>query len=459
MKAVVGIAHWCLVLVVVGATGCRPDAPAQPNVLLISIDTTRADHCSVLGYGRDTTPRLRKLAAEGASFEKAYAPLPTTLPSHATMFTGRYPVSHGVVGNGVKLEESHQTLAERLRVAGYRTAAVVSALVLHRRFGLAQGFEYYEDDFPHAEAHPRSSIRENWKGEKIEAAFTRQGNHTTRRALAWLNGSRDRAAPFFLFVHYFDPHSLFQPPEPYASRFAQPSHSTHLEIEIDRYDAMIAFADAMIGRLLDGLDELGVAQDTIVVVTADHGEGLMEHGYFAHGAHLYEEAVRVPLVVRWPRRVRAGVVFREAVELVDLAPTLLEFAGIDEALAGSQGRSLAQALRTGGGLDSERPVFLHRRDYEERFVGRTTWVKGKKFAIRIGRWKYIEGLDEGTRELFDLESDPGETVNLSAQQPERVAELSTLISEWRVAHTSTQRAVGVATEADQRALKALGYVQ
>jgi arylsulfatase A-like enzyme len=186
-----------------------------PNLLLITLDTTRRDHCSVYGYERKTTPNLERVAAEGVRFALAYAPSSTTAPSHATLFTSLYPITHRVTRNGRVLLPVHQTLAERVRERGWTTAGFVSSYVLNGRFGFGQGFEVWDDEFDPATA---TAPKENWSGADV-AAVDRRGDATARRALAWLEGGRDQERPFFLFVHFYDPHSPYVPPPEFADRF------------------------------------------------------------------------------------------------------------------------------------------------------------------------------------------------------------------------------------------------
>jgi len=436
------------------ALSCGTRAPeAAPNILLVSLDTTRADHCSPYGYARDTTPSLARLAEAGLCFDAAYAPSSTTSPSHATMFTGQYPISHRVLSNGLDLAAQHRTLAEVLTEAGYETAAVVSSFVLHSKFGLGQGFSDYDDALPMEEALPRGDERTLYKGEELEDAFDRRAEFATSRALSWLERERDPARPFFLFVHYMDPHNRVAPPEPYLTAFGNGPDG----VAVDRYDAMIAYTDQELGRLVDGLERLGL-EDTLVVVTGDHGEGLMQHGYMTHGVQIYEESVRVPFVVRWLPRVAAGTRILEPVELVDLAPTLLEVAGVGTELERAQGQLLTGALLGTGTLDPEREVFLFRRPYRET-VKSGIPVSGVQYGLRVGRWKLIWGPDEGREELYDLVADPGEAVDRAADEPERVADMRARLGDL-VAESSSSAAVeDSSTEVDREKLRALGYVR
>jgi arylsulfatase A-like enzyme len=439
------------------AVGCR-GAQAPPNLVLVTVDTLRADHTTPYGYGRDTTPVLARLAREGVRVEQAYAPMATTGPSHAALLTSRYPVSLGYLRNGQRLDEAHLTLAERLREAGYRTSAAVSSFVLDKRLGFAQGFGTYDSRFERARA---TATMERWEGLTVPAGFDRRADETTDVALAWL-ARRGRDRPFFLWIHYFDPHHPYAPPAPYDQRFAPPPAATGLPRRaVALYDGEIAFTDHQLGRLLDAIDAEGLAARTLVVVTADHGEGLMQHGHMGHGLHLYEEAVRVPLVFRWPGSLPAGTVVPGPVEHVDLVPTVLDLLGVPRGGEVIEGQSLAPALRGQGGTagrDPRRTVFLQRRLYDTDVVS-GFHVKGEKFAVRSGPWKYIEAPEEQTRELYDLRSDPGETRDLLAGEVATAELLARGIAGWRGRFDRNARARDDSSRETQEALRALGYVQ
>ncbi len=424
-------------------------------MLLITIDTTRSDHCSVYGYHLDTTPNLERLAEDGVRFDLAYAPTATTGPTHATIFTGLYPIAHRVVKNGRILASAHRTLAERLADRGYSTAGIAGSFVLDRKFGYAQGFDSWDDEFDRAGTTLRV---ERWEGHAVAGGFDRRADATTQRAVDWLERRHDPGKPFFLFVHYFDPHDPYLPPDRFAARFPGAAGSGNdLAAEVARYDAEIAFADDRIGALLDALDRLGLSEQTLVVVAGDHGEGLMQHGHMAHGVHIYEEQVRVPLLLRGPRGLPTVGVVEQAVQLVDLTPTILELTGTDIDDRDFQGRSLVPLLTGGETSGHAPPVYLHRRHYEPGIIGRVP-VRGEKFAIRDGDWKYIMGTDEGTRELFDLSRDPHERRNLQDAEPERAADLARRLAAWRSTHERPDLPQGELSEEDLERLRSLGYV-
>jgi len=431
-------------------------AGARPHLVVVSLDTTRADHLSAYGYARPTSPRLDALLPSSVVFDAATTPMPSTMPAHASMFTSLFPRTHGVRKNGVPLAAVAPTLAEALSAAGWRSAGFASSYVLHRKFGIARGFGAWDDDFAGV------ACKGFPPGDGEEDSFCRRGEQTVERALAWLDAggwleaSRRPTEPFFAFVHLFDAHNPYAPPPGHAELFpptgAAPSD---LDREIAAYDGEIHYADARLGSIVDRLAASGLLDDTILVVVGDHGEGLMQHGWMTHGMMVYEEAVRVPLVVRWPRRIAGGRRLAAPVSLVDLAPTLLDLAGLGEALPARQGRSLAPALLEGLPLDAGRPVVAQRRTYKrQRLRGHD--VAGEKSSVRVGRWKYIEAPTEGTRELYDLELDPGELENLVDTRTRETARLAGELASWRAA--TPEEFGGEVAPDDVERLRALGYV-
>jgi len=454
-------------LLSVGACGAD-STPTPPNIVLITIDTLRADHCSVYGYRLPTTPRLEKLAQQGARVETAYVPMPSTGPSHASLMTSRYPLAHGVLKNGHVLSDEYPVLAEVLGGAEYRTAAFVSSFVLDHRFGFSQGFESYDDDFRGANSSYRTM--ESWEGFPVPGEFDRRANETTERAIRWLR-ENGRRSSFFLWVHYMDPHEPYDPPEFWRTKYVEPTLGRRdLRRAVALYDGEIAFTDREVGRLLDALDDVSPPESTLVVLTADHGEGLLDHGFMGHGPILYEETLRVPLVIRWSERVPAGSVIRGPVEIVDVMPTILGLAGVAPGHLVLQGRNLTDALVKGAPLDPEHRVFFQRRVYQKKRVptfavegvvfGRPLRVKGNKYGVRTGGWKYLEAPLEDTRELYDLSSDPGERTNLLSRHPELAIELAGRLQAWREEQAGL--ALGPQREAAEEEfekLRTLGYVR
>jgi arylsulfatase A-like enzyme/Tfp pilus assembly protein PilF len=363
----------------------RP-APSGPNLLLITIDTLRADHVGAYGATSGATPTLDALAAGGTRFDQVQTAVPLTGPSHATILTGVYPPSHGVRGNVVfTLGSDHPTLATRLKRRGYRTAAFVGAYPVAAAFGFGQGFDAFDEEF-----HETSAI---------DQGAERRANEVADAALKWLSGTGS-AAPFFAWLHFYDPHAPYTPPSPYAERFAGRP-----------YDGEIAFADAQVGRVLDALRASGHDRDTIVMVLSDHGEGLGDHHELTHAVLTYQSTMRVPFIVAGPG-IAAGRVVSARVGTIDLVPTALGLVGADAEVS-LLGRDL-RALIAGGTLASD-PL------YQESLFGRLNchwatlrgWVKDD--------WKLITGAEP---ELYNLADDPREERNLAGAEPDRVRRMT-----------------------------------
>jgi arylsulfatase A-like enzyme len=405
------------------ALSCARTPELPGDVVLVSIDTLRADRVGCYGHPDAGTPTLDALAARGVRFADASAPTPVTLPSHATLFTGTDPLRHGVRHNGLfALARDRTTLAERLRAAGFRTGGFVGSLALSARYGVDQGFEAWG---------------EPGRGRKPGTFFLgeRPASEVNQEALAWLDGVE--GARVFLFVHYMEPHAPFRPPEPERSRFAD-----------DPYQGEIAAADRALGELLQALAERGRLERALVLVAGDHGEALGDHGELSHGVLLYQPTLRVPLIAAGPGVVRGGVV-RAPVGLVDVMPTLLDAAGLAPADA-ADGRSLWPALG-GAGADAER------RLYAESFVPRYDYGWSELRALREGPYKYVAA---PRPELYDLSSDPGETRNLATSRPERAGRMAAALAR-RVqdAEQGTRSAQRVSLPVEERqALQRLGYL-
>jgi arylsulfatase A-like enzyme len=355
-------------------TGPPRPTPTGPSVLLVTVDTLRADRVGAYGAGDARTPTLDKLARQGVRFQTAIAVTPITLPSHASILTGLYPPRHGVRHNGIyRLEAGIETLAERLRAAGYSTAAVVGAYVLARRFGLDQGFDLYDD---------RMSSKRALAGGYLE----RTAGAVTDRALQWLDAT---SRPFFLWVHYYDPHAEYAPPPPFAARFP------------DRpYQGEIAYVDSELGRLIDALRASGRLEDTLVVVTSDHGESLGEHGEAFHSYTLYDATLAVPLILRGPG-IPAGRAVGGVVSGVDVAPTVLALLGV-AALREADGRDLSLLWQTGADPPSGAA-------YAETLATEIDHGWSPLFAIRSPRHHYVRA---PRPELYAVRDDPSELRNL-----------------------------------------------
>jgi choline-sulfatase len=400
----------------------RPRSARGYNLLLVTLDTVRADHLGAYGYREAETPALDHLAAEGVRFTNASSTVPLTLPAHATILSGLLPPHHGLHRNGVgRFPASAPTLAARLKAAGYRTGAFVGAFVLDRRFGLDRGFDRYDDEID--------------RDPEAVSGFgaERPGPVVVDRALAWL-AEPGAADPFFLWVHLYDAHAPYEPPEPFRSR--HPGHP---------YDGEIAALDAQVARLLEALRARSLTDHTVVAVVADHGEALGEHGEPTHGLLLYEGTLRVPCLLRAPR-ILAPAIIAEPVSIADLAPTL---AGLLETpfpdSAPPQGRDLSTALL--------RRVAPPTADlYAESEYARTFGWSALS-AVRRGGLKLIVA---PRPEVYDLDRDPEERQNLAAQEAQR---LSLADGLERLRRDAGPDATTQAMDAETRErLQSLGYV-
>jgi len=416
-----------LVLGLLGLTGglvssCGPRRHSIRNVLLISIDTLRADHLSRYGFPRPTTPHIDAVAREGVSFRHAYSPVPVTLPAHCSLLTGTLPPTHGVRDNLHKrLPDASVTLAEILKPRGFATAAVVSSFVLDRRFNLSQGFDSYDDRFEAVH--------------KIGDLSERKGDETTRRATQWL--AAHGSEPFFLFLHYYDPHDGYEPPEPFASRWAD-----------DLYSGEVAFTDHCVGQVLDKLKELRVYDSTLIVVTGDHGEMLGEHGELNHGFFIYESALKVPLIFRVPRAAAPPRQVDEPVSLIDVVPTIAALLGASPPKQ-AQGRDLSPWLAGDTAAGAGRPVYAETVT-PTRYYGATSLL-----GVIVDGWKYIET----TRpELYDLRRDPAETVDLSRTEPARADLLGKELKAILASQTAGPAPAVALDAAARERLAALGYL-
>ena len=414
------------------ASGCGSEDP--PNLLLITLDTTRADHLGCYGYDRATSASLDRLAAEGVRFEHSFSHVPITLPAHTSILSGTLPIAHGVRDNGRFVVPGElETLPERLSALGYATAAFVSGFVLDSRFGLDQGFDLYDDAFT-----------EEWSEDKLRDAkiynqmvTDRPADQTTDRALAWL--AERGSGPYFLWVHYYDPHQRYAPPHPYDQLF----HDSP-------YDGEIAFMDSEIGRLFDALDEREDWEDTAVVVTADHGESLGQHGEATHAVLSYDSTLRVPLIVKAPADFGLEPrVVQETVSHVDLFPTMLEMLGVAPP-SELPGESLLPTM--GGNVRAPRFAYF------ESSLPRFSFGWEPLFGIRADGWKYIHAPEP---ELYDLSADTDELYNLASSRVDRRGAMEDLLFrtiESTEPVSSTEPTAGEMDADVRRRLAALGYV-
>lgn len=410
----------------------KPSLP-RPNIILITLDTTRADRMGFLGSGKGVTPNLDALAGQSVVFSHAYAHVPLTTPSHAAILTGTYPQFNHLSDLGMPLAKDLPYLPELLHQHGYRTGAFVGAMILDPKGlaapGFERGFDVYDAGF-----HKRAA------GEDRYQSVERRAEDVVDRALAWVK--KRPAGPFFLWVHVYDAHDPYDPPEPYKSRYAS-----------EPYDGEIAYTDSAMGRLFAGLKKSGMYEGTIVAVMADHGEAFREHGELRHGMFLYDETIHVPLVVKFPQGRFAGTKVEGRVRLVDVAPTLLREARISVPVV-MQGQVLQDTLRASGktispNQESDRPAYAE-TDYANRAFGWSalqSWRAGKYFYVQAPK-----------RELYDQVGDPTALRNL-ASTSQAVAD--TLASGLKEFHEKTSRASTAQNQLDPaqvEQLRALGYL-
>jgi arylsulfatase A-like enzyme/tetratricopeptide (TPR) repeat protein len=390
------------------------------NILLITIDTLRADALGAYGSRAGATPVLDRLAAGGVRFDSARAHNVVTLPSHANILTGRLPTLHGVHDNaGFRLPESEETLATKLKSRSFRTGAFISAFPLDSRFGLARGFDVYDDAF--VDAAPRPAFLEQ----------ERPGVQTVAAATKWIKDNAGR--PWFCWVHIYEPHFPYAPPEPFASRFAS-----------DPYMGDVAAADAALAPLLQPVLDAGSSTDTLVIATADHGESLGEHGEATHGIFAYESTLRVPLILYYPPLLRPSVV-TAAVTHIDIMPTILEALAIPE----------VPELRGRGLIGVSQDPSARRTDdqtYFEALSGSLNRGWAPLYGVITNGLKFI---DLPIPELYDLRDDPGEIRNLAPSRSDDVMRLRMTLGVFKVA--GVPRRVDETAEVKER-LRSLGYV-
>jgi arylsulfatase A-like enzyme/Flp pilus assembly protein TadD len=373
-----------LLLAGCGGDGFQPKAGR--NLLVVTIDTLRADRLGAYGYGEARTPNLDELARRGVLFENVIAPVPVTLPSHASLFTGLVPPTHGVRDNATfRLSEEGETLAEVLESRGYDTAAFVGAYVLDSSFGLDQGFAHYDDEIPGGGPEIAGTISE------------RDGEEVTRAFRSWLE-RRTGDEPFFTWLHYFDP---------------------HLPYHHGGYDGEIAYVDAQIGKVLEALASHNLRDDTLVVITSDHGESLGEHGEKSHGFFVYDSTLKVPLILASPGSLPEGRRVATTVRTIDVLPTVLEALALPVS-ENVQGRSLSPLI------DEPEEAAATSSAYAECYVSQLNFHWAPLLALREDGYKYIEA---PRPELYDLEADPGETKNLADAEPERLARMRSRLAD------------------------------
>ncbi len=427
-----------LVLVGTGIilTSLRRTKPS--NLLIFTLDTVRADRLGCYGYSLLESPNIDLLAANGIVFDEAYAAAPITLPSHTTLFTGLYPPSHGVRDNtSYRLSDRALTLAEILKARGYRTGAIVGSFVLDSMYGLDQGFMSYDDQLADSTALPEHSEFPS-RGDivKLRTISERPASAVTDRAVSWLNQNKDEN--FFLWVHYFDAHYPYAPPPAIRARYPD-----------SPYDGEIAYVDENVGRILSVVEAAGLLDETLIVVTGDHGEGLGDHGENTHSVLIYDSTIRVPLIVHYPKKLPRGKRIDKPVTLADVLPTVLEILGV-EVPPGLDGVSLTGVMD--GSLEKGRVI------YSETMFPYLNYGWSKEQSIRDSRWKYILSTNP---ELYRIDEDRFENRNLFQEEPEVAARYDSLLGsklqDDASGDTGLAEDAGLSTN-DRERLLALGYV-
>jgi arylsulfatase A-like enzyme len=455
------------VVTLAGACDRSDDAPARPrNVILISLDTLRADHLGCYGRGRNTSPAIDSLAAAGVRFADASSASPWTLPSHVTMLTGLYPSRHGVKDYVHQLPAERETLAEILAAHGFQSFAVLNTWSLAApRFGLMQGLPA---------AHVRY-VPEVERGLERRRVSVNSGREVVRAARELLR-ARDTERPFFLFLHFFDAHTDFTPRPEYRRRFVGPYHgpidgttsqlmalrrqgdrlsSADLTFLRELYDAEIRQLDDVLAGLFASVEEQGLLSDSLIVLTSDHGEEFQEHGGLLHGRTQYQELLAVPLILRGPGIPRGRVV-AEPVSLVDLVPTILAVLGLP-ASGPFDGIDLSPSWS-----DPVRPLperlLFGEADHGNLAPDGEPVIDSRRMARR-GSVKLCSDRLARREELYDLARDPAERHDLSAQEPGRTAQLSAALDRHLAAQAPSQDNQTALSEADLELLRSLGYVE
>jgi choline-sulfatase len=403
----------------------RPHGQSRPNVVLVTLDTTRADRMGFLGSTRGLTPALDAVARESVVFTRTFAQAPITPVSHATILTGLYPAAHHVTDFGMPLPATVPYAPAVLHEAGYRTAAFVGALVLDPTAGLAPGFDRGFDRYD-------AGFRIKRPADDRYQTVERRGDEVMRRALTWIERT---PSPFFAWIHLYDPHEPYDPPVDLRGQFARAP-----------YDGEIAAVDRVFGGLVTALRSSSQLDTTVLAVVADHGEALGDHGENTHGIFLYDETLHVPVLLRLPGRAGAGTRVTTRVRLVDVAPTLLQASGV-AGLAPMQGESLLPLLKVRG---EDRPVYAE-TDYPRRAFGWSplaSWRADRFLFVRAPR-----------RELYDVVADPGETKNIAATRDRVAAAIDSELEQFiRRTSGAGGASSGPVDPAVAERLAALGYV-
>ncbi len=425
--------------------GCGAASKGRPeNVILIIVDTLRYDHLGCYGYAGNNTPSIDRLAREGIRFEEAVSQAPLTLPSISSILTSLTPLEHGVHYNeGYRLPERVTTLAEVMSNQGFQTAAFVGAIVLDPAFGIAQGFDRYDARFPERFPLYQPSLR---SVESLYDGSQRRAEDITKSAVSWLKERKER--PFFLLLHYYDPHIPYDPPPPFVPEAEPESYKEILTGQVDYYDGEIAYTDQQIGLLLEKLRELDLDRNTLIVFTSDHGEALGDNGEETHSVFLYEPTVRVPLILGGAIGMSGGRVVDGQVRSIDIMPTVLDIMEIAPP-PGISGRSLIPLVEGKAG-DEENPAYME--TYANKFERGWSVLRG----VRTGGWKFIQA---PSPELYNLVNDAAETRNLFMEEKAMSARLAGLLDDMDRNAAGRERVdPGIEDKAFLGRVRSLGYV-
>lgn len=395
------------------------------NLLIITIDTLRADHVGIYGYEKIKTPHIDSLGKNGVLFDQAFCHVPLTLPSHCSLFTGTLPLFHGVRDNGYRLPSFNVTLAEILKKEGFKTAAFVGAFPLDSRFGLNKGFDVYDDLYG-----SRNVVRDL-------SFIERKAEEVNKKVSEWLDQNQN--SRFFVWVHYFDPHAPYEPPSPFNHQYAGQD-----------YDGEIAYTDHAVGNLMEKFNQLKLTEKTLIIITSDHGEGLGEHNEMTHGIFIYDSTLRVPLIFYNPRLFPEGRIVRDQVGIIDIMPTVLDLMGLPQS-PDIQGKSF-------------KPDLLKRKSIsiDDCYIESVAAMMDRNWAplqgIRTGEWKYIEA---PIPELYDLKSDPQEENNIIERNPKIALRLREKLHEAIKKYSSSLYSHVFKTKIDEETrekLRSLGYI-
>ncbi len=384
-----GLSLTFLSLLFLSSCGFFSGIKQADQIILITLDTTRADRLGCYGYKNVKTPNLDQIASNGILFKNAICQVPVTLPSHSTMMTGLYPVNHGVRSNHrYRLIEIHKTLAEILKDKGYDTGAVISAQPLARKYGIAQGFDYFEESFLEEFMDQPEMIKERRAGDSVEVA------------LNWLKDKKDKK--FFFWLHLYDPHFPYDPPPPFYEKYKD-----------HRYDGEISYMDEALGHFFHQLKEWNILDRSFLFIVGDHGEGLMEHGEQEHQYLIYGSNIRIPLIIHYPVLRGKGIV-EDLVAAVDVFPTILDLCHIEKVFA-HDGRSLIPYLKNPSKPLERTPYYI------ESLSGDISFGWCPLYGLREGEWKYIEAPE---KELYNVAEDPDERENLALYEMELIERMA-----------------------------------